>query len=711
MADSFFTELKRRNVFKVGIAYLVLAWIVVQVTSVAVPALHLPEWVNSFVFFIGTLGFPFALFFAWAFEITPDGIKKESEISSEEYTSNRIGRKLDFFIIGLLVLGMGYFIYESRFQSSPEKQFTENNAIETEQQKNVANEPSSIAVLPFRDMSEASDQSFMGEGIADELLNALAQEEGLRVTARTSSFAFKNKEMTIAEIGEILSVSHILEGSIRRAGNRIRITAQLIDVKSSNHLWSKTYTKEMKDIFALEDEIVSAVHAELLEKLLGKRQSVEVKPIDPKAYVLYQKVKQQYWDLTGENASPGRKLLKEAIAIDPNYADAYAALAFFYTKMKEWQADALPSEEKQRLIKVNLSKALALNPDLALAHYMTGIINSGKESIEHYNRAIAINPSMSEAYAQRGMWLYSLGSMQESEADIEKAYQLNPIGAEAVNAMVRLFIRRDQYQLAEKALDLLLIAQTDDVTQAMKIEILMREGKILEAFEFIDELPNYSRYLKEMLLNSAGIYNSELAKSFFEDDWEKTYKVGLKEVKKYPTNYFGRSYLAYAMLKIGKKEDAFKEALEVLNHTRTYIRLQDREILVPTLLLSTLGRQDLIETELEELNRRVSQQEALKLQGTPTTLTPLDISFLGTTYCVLKRFDECVIELDKALELGHVTYWPQLDFIPALKNHAGYQDHRRRLDARQAEIREEGKPIIDKWLAEKAAEEVALDSI
>ena len=238
-------ELRRRNVFRVGIAYLVLAWVIIQVTDVAVPALRLPEWVPSLIFFFGAIGFPFALFFAWAFELTPEGIKREHEVDRSESITHITGRKFDFAIIGLLVVALGFVVWDAYLSDPGEIVITEGpaDAVEPAPVEETSKATASIAVLPFADMSADKDQEYMSDGIAEELLNLLAKIPALRVAARTSAFSFKNKDVTISEIGVQLNVAYVLEGSVRKAGNQIRITAQLIDASSDTHLWSETYTR------------------------------------------------------------------------------------------------------------------------------------------------------------------------------------------------------------------------------------------------------------------------------------------------------------------------------------------------------------------------------------------------------------------------------------------------------------------------------------
>ncbi|MEJ2256586.1 MAG: hypothetical protein P8X98_06200 [Woeseiaceae bacterium] len=215
---SLFAELKRRNVFRVGVAYIVLAWLLLQVGDTLAPALHLPEWINSALAFFLILGFPLAIFFAWAFELTPDGLKLEKDVDRDTSITPQTGRKLDRTIIALLVVGLGYFVWHSQTVHD------DDEVVAT-----VAGQPS-IAVLPFENMSSDEEQEYFSDGLTEELLNLLAKIPELKVTSRTSAFFYKDKDIKLADVGKQLDVDHILEGSVRKSGNTIRITAQLIEV-------------------------------------------------------------------------------------------------------------------------------------------------------------------------------------------------------------------------------------------------------------------------------------------------------------------------------------------------------------------------------------------------------------------------------------------------------------------------------------------------
>ena len=240
---SLFNELKRRNVVKVTIAYIVMAWLVMQVADVVLNNIEAPGWVFSVIMLLVGLGLPFAILFSWAFELTPEGLKLEKNIDRSQSITHETGRKLDFIIIGVLVVALGYFaidkfVLDASRDAALVEATTQAVAEQVAAEAVPAESDKSIAVLPFVNMSDDASNEFFSDGLSEELLNLLAKVPELRVAARTSSFSLKDKELQIAEIGEILKVAHVLEGSVRKAGNQVRITAQLIHVEDGYHLWS-----------------------------------------------------------------------------------------------------------------------------------------------------------------------------------------------------------------------------------------------------------------------------------------------------------------------------------------------------------------------------------------------------------------------------------------------------------------------------------------
>jgi TolB-like protein len=351
-------ELKRRNVFRVGVAYLVLGWVVIQVTDTVAPALNLPEWTLALVTWIGIIGFPFAVFFAWAFELTPQGIKREHEVDRSQSVTNHTGRKLDFAVIGLLVIALALVVWDSYLSESSEESLVSDVSAVAVEPAQVEKTSSSIAVLPFVNMSD--DKDYFADGLSEELLNLLAKIPGLKVAGRTSSFAFKGRNEDLREIGQALNVGTVLEGSVRRSGDRLRVTAQLIKVDDGFHIWSNAYDREIADIFDIQDDLARAI----TEALRLHLSSAENRPTDnAEAYAIYLEALAMHDVMTGD-ISEVLALLNRAITLDPGFAKAYELKAMTYWMVGGWTMD---STEAQRLVFEAAAAALTLDPSLVVA--------------------------------------------------------------------------------------------------------------------------------------------------------------------------------------------------------------------------------------------------------------------------------------------------------------------------------------------------------
>ncbi len=356
-------ELKRRNVVRVAVAYAVVSWLILQLTDVLMPLLSLPEWVGGLVFLLLVVGFPLALIFAWAFELTPEGLKKEKDVDRSESITQITGRKLDFAIIAVLAVALVFFASTHQWDSE-----TGNAEIADK----------SIAVLAFADLSPKGDQEYFSDGISEELLNVLAKIPGLRVAARTSSFQFKGENRDIIDIGKRLNVAMVLEGSVRKADLQIRITAQLVDASNGFHLWSQTYDRELANIFAVQDEISAAIVEALKEHLGLQVEGVQrvARTTTPEAYEDF---------LLGRNLIHRRTqpLLEQAVerfqavlAADPDYAPAWVGLAeatiLLLDSQNTW--GNLSREEVVARATPALERAIALDPDLADAYVARGLM-------------------------------------------------------------------------------------------------------------------------------------------------------------------------------------------------------------------------------------------------------------------------------------------------------------------------------------------------
>jgi adenylate cyclase len=442
---SFFTELKRRNVLRVGIAYGIVAWLLLQVSDTLVPALRLPEWFHSGVALLLILGFPVALLFAWAFEMTPEGLKKDRDIDQSQSVAKVAGRKLDFVIIGLLVVALGYFGYD-KFVLDPQRdavllesagqQNTDTTAEFVPADLAAESVQPSIAVLAFVNMSDDSGNEYFSEGLSEELLNLLVKIPQLKVAARTSSFSYKDKDVSVAQIGAELNVAHILEGSVRKAGNRVRITAQLIKADDGFHLWSETFDRTLDDIFVIQDEIAKAVVDELKIKLLGTMS--EVRKTDPEVYALY--LQGNYFNnLRGkENLEKALAALKQALAIDPDYAPAWVSLNLTYA----YQLRAMPgAQEEFRALQFEaIERALAIDENsasawAALAYQKRSYNWDWQGAKVAIDKALQLEPNNVNVIGPAASIAGTFGRLSESIELFEKNVALDPLRLSSLRAL------------------------------------------------------------------------------------------------------------------------------------------------------------------------------------------------------------------------------------------------------------------------------------
>ncbi len=429
-----------------------------QVVAVMTPALHLPDWVDSFFAVALIIGFPVAILLAWAFEMTPEGVKRTESVADGDSITDKTGRKLDFAILGGLVL-VGALIVGGLFtgQRGAERG---HDSVSAKTGEFVGQ---SIAVLPFEDFSPNKDQAYFADGIAEELLNVLARVDGLRVASRTSAFSFKGREASIAEIGDALNVAHILEGSVRKAGDTLRITAQLIDTASDEHLWSETYDRPLtaENIFVIQDEISKAIVLELNGRLDLLPETSDRLTQSTEALEAYLKGKESYVSRNIADIDTGITELIRAVTIDPEFAVAHAKLARAYTLEEVYGAsgnlNALPRAQ------IHIDRAVALAPDDwdVLSEYawllrtQIGLPDDQQIAIDDvvaaFDAAIAANPNNAEAHRGRGFTLFRAGQNKAAKISLERAKELNP--RDSLILLNLSFIARDQGDLeAVKAL-------------------------------------------------------------------------------------------------------------------------------------------------------------------------------------------------------------------------------------------------------------------
>ncbi len=422
--ERFFAELKRRRVFRVMAVYGVVAFGIIEAADIMVPRMALPDWTVSLVIGLALLGFPIAIVLAWAFDVTPEGMQRTGEAAPGELGAIIAAPASTRWSAGLLALvGMSALLAGAWFvgrQSAPAAGADPTTGP-------VA---ASIAVLPFTDMSPNNDQEYFSDGISEELLNLLAKIPELRVAARTSSFSFKGQNLEITEIADRLNVAHVLEGSVRKSGNQVRITTQLIRADDGFHLWSRTWDRTLDDIFAIQDEIAADVVAQLQVTLLGAVPTVE--ETDPAAYTLFLQARQLGRQRTAEGFERSIALYQQALVIDPEYVAAWAGLASVYSRQT---GDALrPIDEGFELAREAANRALAIDPEHAAAYAELGRIAEVYDSdlvaaTRHVGRALELDPTNVDIIQVAARLVQNLGRLDEAIALTEYVVARAPVSA------------------------------------------------------------------------------------------------------------------------------------------------------------------------------------------------------------------------------------------------------------------------------------------
>jgi TolB-like protein/tetratricopeptide (TPR) repeat protein len=520
---SLFNELKRRNVIRVGIAYIVAAWLLLQVADVVINNIEAPEWVFQAILLVVALGFPFALIFAWAFELTPEGLKKEKDVDRSQSITHATGRKLDFAIIAVLVLALGYFAYDKFVVGGP----ADESAVALDDESTSTEIPEmSIAVLPFVNMSSDPEQEFFSDGISEELLNMLAQFPGLRVAARTSSFQFKGQNQDIGKIADTLNVAHVLEGSVRKAGTRLRITAQLIKADNGYHLWSDTYDRELTDIFAVQDEIAGAISEALKLKLaLDNAANVArpetIKAANTEAYESFLRGRRLIHERGRAALEEAVRHLEQSLRLDNNFAPAHAQLAIATTLLLE-------SPETYGDLSLEQVKRIA---------------------IPHLDRALELEPNLAEGFAGRALLALDTEDVSVAIEYARKALDANPSYIDAMNwlylALGELGLYQEQLEIMDR------ILETDPLTRvgrANYIVTLGDRGKLDEGHRVAEELVEQNPW--------AGYAHHAALSAFYEADFAQGVTYGLQAYEVEPTDIFSNNALVQLFSWIGEYDEA-----------------------------------------------------------------------------------------------------------------------------------------------------------
>lgn len=615
-------QLKKRNVIKVAGAYLALSWLIIQITSLAVPALNLPESLNSIVFYIGLIGFPLALFFAWAYELTPDGVKKSKALPTASKLSEQTGRKLERIIIVLALAGVLVLGWDKLYNQGQ----TPSAVLEAET-------GTSIAVLPLLNMSSVAENLFFANGVHEEILTNLSFIDGLAVTSRTSAEKFLGSKKTMSEIGAELGVKYIVEGSVRRVANHVRVTVQLIEVSGDHHLWASNFDRELTDVFAVQSavskEISNAIQVKILPDSVTELEGMPTRSV--KAYDLYQKARSI--DRTEREAIDTlermRALLEEAVQMDPDFVEAWGLLNETVDHIirnidgNGWYSDA-PNiadirAELAVLAKRSLDKAVALDPD-NLETLLALSSDSVRERLEpgfHAKRKVYIDktlelyPEDALAWYVLGWWHVLAGDYFDADPAFRKANELDPLHARILLGSLFYFQNDPEMHSA-----LLARFETSIRGRSMgdDFSALIQRLQITQDETLIDEFR--AKYASQLaILGGNPHYRSELISVMGQDPA----RVLPREIPPHPGNNAGPEALGTYMRTVeqllawhkrtGDTESAKRVAESYLNGWDGDAQPDDYETVLLIDVYAALGQMDQVSNLADALHTAVNEED------------------------------------------------------------------------------------------------------
>ena len=456
-------ELKRRNVIRMAGLYLVGAWLIVQIAETLLPIFHTPDWVLQALVVLLAIGVIPAVVFSWIYELTPEGLKRDGAVAASESIAPQTARRMDRMIIVALLLALGYFAFD-KFVLAPGREPAGEQLVARADPAAVsaaaptAIDAKSIAVLAFANMSADKDNEYFSDGVSEEILNALAQVKDLKVAGRTSSFYFKGRNAPLPEIGATLGVAHVLEGSVRKQGDQLRITAQLIRVSDGFHLWSETFDGSNADVFALQESIARRVTSELKVALNAGQQDrlVDVGTRDADAYALYLRATEVFNKRDVPRYEAAIDWLQQALKMDPEFARAHSRLATLYyvsattaapERHDAFAADATASAEQ----------ALRLNPKLAEPHALLGTVHQASRRYgparAAHQRALELDPADASTNFWQALMHCLTGHIAPCERGLDQTLQIDPLLPNALGWRSRLLVSAGDLPAAQRMVE------------------------------------------------------------------------------------------------------------------------------------------------------------------------------------------------------------------------------------------------------------------
>ena len=510
---SFLSELKRRNVIRVGIAYIVVAWLIMQFADVVLNNIEAPGWVFQVIMLMLAIGLPLVLIFAWAFEMTPEGLKKEKDVDRSQSITPHTGKKLNNTILVLMALVIAYLLFDKFSEKGPDtfSQEATNQVTQAGDKKMypaplLALADNSIAVLPFANRSDEKEDLFFTDGIHDDLLTQLAKINDLKVISRTSVMKYRDTEKTIPEIAAELGVSTILEGGIQRAGKRIRINAQLIDVVTDEHLWAETFDREMtmENIFDIQTEItrqiVTAVKGELSETEQQSMGTVPTSNLDAYEAFLHARAATNRADYSKAKYIEAQPWAEKAVQLDPEFAEAWAILAEIHGQAV-WQGYDI-SPERHNAAREALAKATQLDPGsssvkAAQADHLYRLENNYPAALAMYREALAGAPGDARVLLYMAITMRRGGLWQESIETFERSMRLDPDNVFTATQMIDTLTWMNEWERVDDLLSRWIIKYPDsrDLKGHQVWAKLYHHGDLDSARQLFDLLQPWGGYV------------------------------------------------------------------------------------------------------------------------------------------------------------------------------------------------------------------------
>jgi len=503
--NNFFSELKRRNVYKVAVAYAVVSWLLIQIATQVFPFFEIPNWAVRLVVLLLILGFPVALILSWAFEITPEGIKRESDLAPAQSMTRQTGRKIITLTVVVAIIAAGLLTFQLlRSKSTALRSASEESRRDRQSERATSSNAAppavpekSIAVLPFDNLSDDKSNAYFAEGIQDEILTRLSKIAALKVISRSSTQKYKSAPDNLREVGKELGVANLLEGSVQKIANAVHVNVQLIRVATDEHLWAESYNRTLNDVFGVEAEVASAIAEQLNAKLTGTEQkAVTEKPTqNAAAYDAYLRG----LSLEHNEYSYGAYLqvatdYAEAVRLDPKFALAWARLAvirsFLYFNRIE------PNTNTAAAVKEAADRAIALAPEageswVAQGAYRYRVLRDFAGALAAYQEAQKRLPNSALVYEYLAFVQRRLGRWQDAEVNYQKAMELDPRDIQLLSSMGNEFynyLRRfdDALAMINRALE---ISPDSESTRANKGNVLQAEGRLSEAAQELARIP------------------------------------------------------------------------------------------------------------------------------------------------------------------------------------------------------------------------------